>query len=88
MCVISELYAPAALPPRKETRYPFDRMLSGPRKRSGRNAQEKYLLNIKNRIHILLRMLHFIRLRVRYLLKFNEAKFYIRARRAWPCLVK
>jgi hypothetical protein len=36
-----QLYAPAALPPGKEPRYPLDRRLGGPQSRSGHGGEEK-----------------------------------------------
>jgi hypothetical protein len=41
MEVSGRLYAPAALPPGKEARYPLDWRLGGPQSRSGRGGEEK-----------------------------------------------
>jgi len=46
MGVNGELHAPAALLPGKETWYPLDRRLSGPKRRSGRGAEEKKSLTL------------------------------------------
>jgi hypothetical protein len=39
--VNGQLYATAALPPGKITRYPLDRKLDSPQSRSGRSGEEK-----------------------------------------------
>jgi hypothetical protein len=41
MGMSGQLHAPAALPQRKEPRYPLDRGLGGPQSRSGRSGEEK-----------------------------------------------
>jgi hypothetical protein len=41
MEVSGQLHAPAALPPRKNPRYPLDGRLDGPENRSGRGSEEK-----------------------------------------------
>jgi hypothetical protein len=41
MEVNDQLHAPAALPPRKEPRYPLARKMGGPQSRSGRGGEEK-----------------------------------------------
>ena len=44
MEVSSQLHAPAALPPEKESRYPLDRRACGPQSRSRRLGEEIALL--------------------------------------------
>jgi len=41
MEVSGQLHGPAALSPEKERRYPLDRRLGGPQRRSGRGEEEK-----------------------------------------------
>jgi hypothetical protein len=57
MEVSSQLHAPAALPPRKETLVmnelcPLDRRLGGPQSRSGRGDEEKKLEVLDKKPHI------------------------------------
>jgi hypothetical protein len=44
-----QLYAPAALPPGKEPRYPLDKRLGGPQSRFGRCGEQKSLALARNR---------------------------------------
>jgi len=44
--VSHQFHARATLPPRKRTRFPLDRRLGGPQRRSGHGGKEKQLLHV------------------------------------------
>jgi hypothetical protein len=55
MHVNGHLHVTAALPPKKPPRYPLDRNLGGPQRRSGRYEGQKYRIHSENRTpHLLL----------------------------------